>query len=101
MLVTLDEESIKKWAEKAGLEDLSYVDLTKHDAVRSAIQPFIDTLNSDLASYETIKKFAILPEDFSIEGGELTPSMKVKRKAVESKYSDVLDAFYASALQGL
>ncbi|MGC6510202.1 MAG: AMP-dependent synthetase/ligase [Myxococcota bacterium] len=101
MLVTLDEESIKKWAEKAGLEDLSYTDLTKHDAVRSAIQPFIDTLNSDLASYETIKKFAILPEDFSIEGGELTPSMKVKRKAVESKYNDVLDAFYASALQGL
>lgn len=101
MLVTLDEESIKKWAESAGLQSLSYKDLTKHEAVKAAIQPFIDTLNSDLAPYETIKKFGILPEDFTIEGGELTPSMKVKRKAVENKYMDVLDEFYTSSLQKL
>ena len=49
--------------------------------------------------YETIKKFAILPKEFSIEEGELTPSMKLKRKTVENKYMDVLDGFYTDALK--
>lgn len=101
MLVAVDEEQIQKWADAAGLSDLSYSDLTKHEAVKAAIQPFIDTLNSDLASYETIKRFAVLPQDFSVETGELTPSMKVKRKVVEKRYEAVLEAFYDAALQKL
>ena len=50
---------------------------------------------------ETIKKFAILPADLSIETGELTPSQKMKRKVVEAKYADVLDGFYEGALQNV
>ena len=99
MLLTLDEEQIQKWAQTAGLEHLSYEDLTKHEAISEIIQPYVDLINDQLASYETIKKFAILPADFSIETGELTPSLKVKRKVVESKYKDVLDGFYTSSLQ--
>jgi len=50
---------------------------------------------------ETIKKFAILPADLSIETGELTPSQKMKRKVVEAKYIDILDGFYEGALQNV
>ena len=98
MLLTLDEEHLKNWAEKAGLSDLSYEALCKKPEVKTIIQTYIDQPNQPLASYETIKKFAILPQDFSIDTGELTPSMKVKRKVVEQKYADILNNFYNSSL---
>ena len=99
-LVTLDPDAIKKWATSNGLEGTSYEDLAKHDAVKKMVQEAVDTMNSSLARYETVKKFAILTTDFSIEGGELTPSMKVKRKAVESKYKGTIDDFYVGAMAG-
>jgi long-chain acyl-CoA synthetase len=100
MLVTLDEEQLQNWAEEAGL-DFNYKSLTEHSAMRQIIQNYVDILNEPLMSYETIKKFAILPQDFTIEGGELTPSMKVKRKFVERKYVDTLDSFYKDSLQSI
>ncbi|MBM75055.1 MAG: long-chain fatty acid--CoA ligase, partial [Proteobacteria bacterium] len=99
MLITIDEESITKWAEDAKLDNLSYKELTQHEAVKQVIQGYVDALNESLASYETIKKFAILEEEFTQEGGELTPSLKVKRKAVEQKYKHILDGFYQGALK--
>ena len=57
----------------------------------------IDTLNEQLNRWETIKKFTILPNDLTVEGGELTPSLKVNRRFVERKYHDQLDAMYAGA----
>jgi len=98
-LITLDPEAIDKWCADHDLSGTPMTTLVDHDALRAEIQAAVDDLNSDLARYETIKKFALLPEDFSIEGGELTPSMKVKRKAVEKKYAHVLDGFYGGALQ--
>jgi len=97
-LVTLDPDSIAKWAADQGLGDLSYEQLADDPKVKAIVQEAVDRMNRELARYETIKKFAILPEDFSIEGGELTASMKVKRKAVEQKYMDVLDSFYEGAM---
>ena len=67
--------------------------------MREIVQHSVDDLNSQLASYETIKKFAILDKDLSIEEGELTPSLKVKRKVVEKKHVEILDGFYAGALK--
>ena len=58
------------------------------------MQGSVDELNSKLNKWETIKKFEILDRDFTVEAGELTPSLKVKRKAVEEKYRDILDAMY-------
>jgi len=101
MLITLDEDQLKEWAEDAGLHNLSYRELTEHSGVNQVIQTYVDALNEPLMSYETIKKFAILPSDFTIEGGELTPSMKVKRKFVEQKYKEVLDSFYSDSLQSI
>jgi long-chain acyl-CoA synthetase len=101
MLLTVDAEALQAWANEAGLGGLSYEELTKHDALHKFIQGNIDELNKQLMKYETIKKFAILPADLSIETGELTPSQKMKRKVVEAKYADILDGFYEGALQNV
>lgn len=98
LLVTLDEDHLRNWAEKAGLNDVSYEALCQKPQIKTIIQTYIDQLNQPLASYETIKRFAILPSDFSIDTGELTPSMKVKRKVVEEKYAHILSSFYDSSL---
>ena len=66
--------------------------------VQALIQQSIDLLNQSLARFETIKKFAILPEPFTEARGELTASLKVKRKAVEAHYREILDAFYDGSL---
>jgi long-chain acyl-CoA synthetase len=63
--------------------------------VREAIQGDVDRLNEGLNRWETIKKFAILPRDLSEEAGELTASLKVKRKAVEEHFGDLIEAMYA------
>lgn len=99
MLITIDEESIMRWADDAGLYNIPYQELVKKDHISQIIQPYINLLNEGLASYETVKKFAILPAEFSVETGELTPSMKVKRKVVEQQYKHVLDGFYTSSLE--
>ncbi len=101
MLLTVDPEAVQAWADEAGLGGLSYEELTKHETLYNFIQGHIDELNTQLMKYETIKKFAILPADLSIETGELTPSQKMKRKVVEAKYIDILDGFYEGALQNV
>ena len=100
-LVTLDPESIPRWAEDNGLPTKDPEKLSEDPKVRALVQGAVDALNGELARYETIKKFAVLPKDFTIEDGDLTPSMKVKRKAVEKKYAAVLDGFYEEAIKGV
>ncbi len=97
-LVTLDEETIKGWKSDNGLGSTEYPELAKSDRVIGLVQEAVDKMNADLPRYETIKKFAILPKDWTIEDGLLTASMKVKRKAVEKQFSDVLDDFYKGAI---
>ena len=76
-------------------------ELSTNSDVRILVEPLVESLNADLARYETIKKFAILPADFTQETGELTPTMKVKRKVVEAKYKSVLDGFYSGTIQSV
>ena len=97
-LVTLDPEVTKPWAKSEGLsEDIAV--LADDERMRAEVRTAIDQVNAKLPSYSTIKDFAILPGDFTPESGELTASMKVRRKAVEAKFSDVLDRFYAGATE--
>jgi long-chain acyl-CoA synthetase len=91
-LVTLNEEAARKWAADAGVA-LSGP-LHEDPRVRARIQQAVDALNAKQASYSTIKKFVILPGDFTQEAGELTPTLKVKRKYCTQKYKALLDAFY-------
>jgi len=97
-LVTMDPDAIVAWAEGHGLGGKSYEQLADEPALNAEFQRYFDEVNSKLARFETIKKFAVLPADFSIEDGTLTPSLKVKRKAVEKKYKDTLDGFYTESL---
>jgi long-chain acyl-CoA synthetase len=97
-LITLDEESLKKWAAANGLADKDYKALTESAEVAKLIQPYIDQVNTQIAKWETVKKFQLLPRDLTVEEGELTPSLKVKRKAVEKKYAPMLDKMYEGSL---
>jgi long-chain acyl-CoA synthetase len=92
-LITLNEESARKWAAENGLP--AGEGLHQDPKLRARIQQAVDALNAKEASYSTIKKFAILPREFTQESGEMTPTLKVKRKAVTQKYKELLDTFYA------
>ncbi len=93
-LVTLDEDAIADWAERNGLAGLTYSEVVTSAAAREMVQGYVDELNARLNRWETIKRFAILDHDLSIDAGELTPSLKVRRRVVEERYGDVLDALY-------
>ena len=92
-LVTLDEPSITTWAQENGVSG-SYAEIVSNPKTKEMVQGYIDEVNTQLPRWETVKRFEILPQDLTIESGELTPSLKVKRKVVEQKYTDVLDSFY-------
>ncbi|MEV6033293.1 long-chain fatty acid--CoA ligase [Nonomuraea sp. NPDC052116] len=92
-LVTLDMDVVKPWAQAEGLPS-DPEELREHPRVREEVGRAIDQVNADQASYATVKKFAILAEDFTVETGELTASLKIKRKAVEERHGKTLDSFY-------
>jgi long-chain acyl-CoA synthetase len=92
-LVTLNEDNARKWAADNGVPPGAA--LHQDPRVIARIQRSVDALNAKQASYSTVKRFAIIPKDFTVETGELTPTLKVKRKLVTQRYQAVLDAFYA------
>ncbi|PVG83437.1 long-chain fatty acid--CoA ligase [Nocardioides gansuensis] len=94
-LVTLDPDAIAGWAAENGMEGKSYADIVASPEVKDLIDGYVDELNGHLNRWETIKKWEILDHDLSVDSGELTPSMKVKRNVVESNYRDLIDSFYA------
>jgi long-chain acyl-CoA synthetase len=96
-LVALSEPDVAKWARENGVPG-GYADIVKDPKTHAMIKPYFDKLNAGLSSYESIKKFAILPKELSEKDGDLTPSLKVKRKVVETKYKELLDGFYAGSV---
>lgn len=94
-LISLAEEEILSWARAEGLAGKSYEELTKDARVVEMVRPHVDSVNGQLARHETIKRFAILPSELKIETGELTPSLKVRRRVVEQHYRALLDELYA------
>jgi long-chain acyl-CoA synthetase len=93
-LISLDPEALDKFAAEQGLSG-DYAALSQSEQVRAALQEDVDTLNTQLNRWETIKKFTVLPRDLSEEEGELTASLKVKRKVVEEHFADLIEAMYA------
>ena len=93
-LITLDPDALAQWARAQGLAAADYPDLAEDPAVRDYVKASIDELNGRLNRWETIKDFRILDHDLTVEADELTPSLKVKRKVVESKYQTLLDSMY-------
>lgn len=93
-LIALDPEAIGVWAGSHGLAEASYDQLTEAPAVLDLIDKYVSRLNRDLNSWETIKKWAILNRDPSVETGELTPSLKVKRPIVFARNRELLESLY-------
>jgi long-chain acyl-CoA synthetase len=98
-LVTLDREQVLRYAQENQILFSEYAELIKNPRIISLVQRLIDHLNADLASYETVRRFVILPEEFSVQSGELTPSLKVRRAWVNQRYQSELDSMYAEPLR--
>lgn len=93
-LVSLDTEAITDWAARNGLGGKPFAEIARDDKTRELIAGYIDALNSELNRWEQIKKFTIADREFTVESGDLTPSMKLKRKVVIDKFSGRLSALY-------
>jgi len=94
-LVTLDVDEVVRWAKAHGIEDASPEALAAAPAVRQLIESEVAHVNRELASFEQLKYFRILPRDLTVETGELTPSLKVKRKVVAERYRREIEEMYA------
>jgi len=94
-LITLDQEELARWLAGRGIEDVRPETAATDADVQALVQTEVDEVNRHLASFESIKYFRILPGDFSPESGELTPSLKVKRKVVAQRYGPVIEEMYA------
>ena len=93
-LLTMDKDNLLKWATSHGLADLDHADVTQHPELRKTVQGFLDSANGKLERWETVKRFAILPAELSVDDGGVTPNMKIRRKVVTEKYADVVESLY-------
>ena len=94
-LITIDEEQFAGWASRNGKEGRKVGDLVDDESLRSEIQKAVDDANRAVSRAESIRKFVILPQDFTVEGGELTPTLKMKRNVVSDRYSDAIESLYS------
>jgi long-chain acyl-CoA synthetase len=93
-LIALNPESISSWAEAQGIAFKDLEELARHPQLKELVEREVEEKNKELASFESVKKIRILPKGFSIAEGELTPTLKIKRKVVTEKYREVLEAMY-------
>ena len=94
-LVTLDAEALPGWLKAANRPtDTSVADLIEDPEVRAAVQAAVDHANQAVSKAEAIRKFMILPVDFTEEGGQLTPSLKLKRAVVMTEFAETVEALY-------
>ncbi len=93
-LIALDPDAMTEWASRNDMAGASYAEIVHSEACQKMVADYVTQLNERLNRWETIKKHIILDHDLSVESGELTPSMKVKRKVVESNYESEISALY-------
>ncbi|MBJ7358283.1 MAG: long-chain fatty acid--CoA ligase, partial [Nocardioides sp.] len=94
-LITLDPDAMAGWAEENGMSGKSYAEIVGSDEVKAMVGGYVDEMNAQLNRWETIKRWELLDHDLTVESGELTPSMKVKRSVVQDNNKDKIDALYA------
>lgn len=93
-LVTLNREYVEPWAKANGITFKRFEELAEHPQIKQLIMEEVKAKNVELASFESVKKVEIVPQDFSIGGGELTPTLKLRRKVVTDKYQEIIDGMY-------
>ncbi len=94
VLISPNFQALEGWAKAKGVSTTDRVELLRNDKVNAEYRRIIDQVNQSLAHFETIKKLTIVPDEWSVESGELTPSMKMKRRVVEDKYKDSIEGMY-------
>src|SRR3954467_11636063 len=94
-LITLDPDAMEGWAAENGMAGRSYAEVVTSQPVKDMLGGYVETLNARLNRWETIKKWIVLEHDLTVESGELTPSLKVKRKVVEGNYKADIEKLYA------
>lgn len=100
-LISLSEEELLAWSRAEGIQGASYADLVRDARVVEIIRLHVEHVNARLARYEAIRRWAILPAELRIETGELTASLKVRRRFVEQRYRDVLEGLYTEPSQDI
>lgn len=93
-LIAIDEENVIKYAQDHKIQFGTYASLTQAPESQQLIQKEVDKVNRGLAQVEQIKKFTIIPKKLYEEDGEVTPTMKVKRKYINEAYKDIIEAMY-------
>jgi long-chain acyl-CoA synthetase len=90
-LITLDEDEVSKWAAERGPDE----NLSQREDLRALIEGAVGDVNADLAHFEEVRRFVILPRDFSADENEITPTLKLKRRICEEHFADEIEALYA------
>jgi len=93
-LIALDHEVAPGWAARHGVGQASLADLSGHDQVLQEVQGAVDAANQRLARVEQVKRFEVLPVEWTAESEELTPTLKLRRRIVHAKYAERIEALY-------
>jgi long-chain acyl-CoA synthetase len=93
-LITLAEDTVTPWARERGITFSGVADLARHEQVRAAIQRAVDAVNGRHAPFESVRRFHVVESDFTQQNGQLTPTMKVKRKAAAEAYAAQIASLY-------
>ncbi len=100
VLISPNFTELERWAKGKGVQASDRGALAQHDKVRTEYERIVNDINGSLQHHETIKKVHVVPDEWSVEDGEMTPSMKLKRRVVEEKYKDAIEAMYREEGQG-
>lgn len=98
-LLTLNQDEVKKFAAQGQINYANFAELCEHPKIKDLIRDQVAEANSQLASFETVKNFAIIPHEFTVETGEITPSLKIKRKFCDKKYEAIINSLYGDEVQ--
>jgi long-chain acyl-CoA synthetase len=94
VLISPNFKALEGWAQKNGVTVSGRPELVKDPKVRKLYEDLVGKVNGDLAHFETIKKVTVVPDEWSVEEGELTPSLKLKRRVISEKYKEQIEAMY-------
>jgi long-chain acyl-CoA synthetase len=93
-LIDLDADAVRAWAADHDLAGATHAEIARSPQLARVIEERIGELNAGLGRWESIKRFSVLERNLTVEGGDLTPSLKLKRRTVEERYAAVLDGLY-------
>ena len=93
-LVTVDPDAAKKWAREHSLASDDVAAIIGDPRFRAYLDAGIAAANAQLASYETVKYYEVLPEDFTVENDLLTPTLKIRRRQIHARYHDLYESLY-------